>query len=132
MSITGINHYNLRARRQLLDELRDFYVSVVGLIPGARPPFKSFGYWLYAGGQAVLHLSEASQDEQRTIHIKSTFDHVAFTCTDIDAARARLQEHGVQYTYDEVPLTGARQLFFSDPAGNGVELNCPASAGHST
>jgi hypothetical protein len=36
MSITGLNHYNLRAPRQLLDELRHFYVAVVGLMSGPR------------------------------------------------------------------------------------------------
>jgi len=125
MSVTGLNHYNLRAHRQLLDELRLFYVAVVGLTPGPRPPFKNFGYWLYAGKQDVLHLSEAAPNEERAVDVVSTLDHVAFTCTDFRAASARLQQHNVSYTTDEVPLTGKRQLFFNDPAGNGVELNCP-------
>jgi hypothetical protein len=34
MSVTGLNHYNLCAPRQLLDELRHFYVAVVGLVSG--------------------------------------------------------------------------------------------------
>lgn len=57
MSVIGLDHYNLRAPRPLLDTLRDFYIDVVGLRLGARPPFRSHGYWLYAGAQAVLHLS---------------------------------------------------------------------------
>lgn len=113
MSITGTNHYNLRAKRQLLNELRDFYVSVVGLIPGTRPPFKSFGCWLYAGGQDVQQLTESFQDEERSTHVKSTIDHVAFTCTYIHAARARLQQNRVHYTFDEVPITWACQLFLA-------------------
>lgn len=124
MSVIGLNHCNLRADRQLLDELRHFYIVVVGLTPGARPPFKSFGYWLYAGGHDVLHLTESAPGEQRSKNVASTVDHVAFTCTDFDAALARLQQHSVPYTLDEVPLTGGRQVFFNDPAGNGVELSC--------
>lgn len=125
MSITGFNHFNLRARRQLLDDLRQFYVAVVGLTPGARPPLKSFGYWLYAGNQAILHLSEAAPNEERSTNVVSTMDHVAFACTDMVAALARLQQHNVPYRTGEVPVSGERQLFFRDPAGNGVELNCP-------
>jgi catechol-2,3-dioxygenase len=127
MSVIGLNHYNLRAPRPLLDELRHFYVEVVGLTSGPRPPLKSFGYWLYAGNQAVLHLSQAGEDEDHPKNVVSTFDHVAFTCTDLAAAADRLRAHQVPYTIDAVPLTGAEQLFFSDPAGNGIELNRPGN-----
>lgn len=123
MPVTGISHYNLRAGRVVLDALRDFYVNVVGLDAGYRPPFSSYGYWLYAGSQAVLHLSEASPGEARAAHVTNTFDHVAFACEDIPAARARLEKFNVRYRSDDVPLTRQHQLFFSDPAGNGVELN---------
>jgi hypothetical protein len=57
--VHGFSHYNLRAPHALLETLRAFYSEVVGLTPGARPAFTSFGYWLYAGDEAVLHLSEA-------------------------------------------------------------------------
>jgi catechol 2,3-dioxygenase-like lactoylglutathione lyase family enzyme len=125
--VTGFNHFNLVADRSLLEELRGFYTAVVGLTPGPRPPFRRFGYWLYAGPQAVLHLSEASAGDVRHANPRSTFDHVAFTCTDFPAAIARLQAQGIAHHIDAVPLTGQRQIFFKDPAGNGIELNFPAS-----
>jgi catechol 2,3-dioxygenase-like lactoylglutathione lyase family enzyme len=82
MATLGLHHYNLRAERELLDTLRDFYCATVGLQVGRRPPFQSFGYWLYAGGNAVLHLSEARPGEKRVSNVATTFDHVAFDCTD--------------------------------------------------
>ena len=124
--ISGFDHYSLAADRALLDQLRDFYVAVVGLQNGPRPPFQSFGYWLYAGGRDVLHLSEAQPNDPRQENARSTFDHAAFSCTDLDAAVARLLVRSIEYRTAEVPLTGQRQLFFRDPAGNGVELTCPA------
>src|SRR5450631_2542551 len=130
MSITGLSHVNLRADRQLLEELKRFYTDVVGLVPGARPPFAQFGYWLYAGTHDVLHLSEASAGDVRARAIVSTIDHVAFACTDIAAATARLEEHQVPYQCDAVPRTVERQLFFRDPAGNRVELNGPGPGAH--
>ena len=123
MSIKGFSHYNLRAARPVLDLLRDFYVNVVGLQPGFRPPFKNHGYWLYAGSEAVLHLSEASPGELRPANVVNTFDHVAFSCTGPSEHEARLRALNIRYTTDDVPLTGQHQIFFVDPAGNGVELN---------
>jgi len=122
MPITGFNHFNLRASRPILDELRDFYVSVVGLELGRRPPFESFGYWLYAGTHDVLHLTEAALGEHRPTNGKSTFDHVALTCTGLAEFEQRLHQYGIEFTKDHVPLTGQIQVFFNDPAGNGIEL----------
>src|SRR2546427_214275 len=97
MPTIGFSHYNLRAPRDLLDALRDFYCEVVGLAPGARPPFSNFGYWLYAGDHDVLHLSEAAAGDARVVGVKSTFDHVAFTCTGRADAEQRLSRHGIDY-----------------------------------
>ncbi|KAB0643631.1 VOC family protein [Burkholderia latens] len=123
MSVIGLNHYNLRADRATLDTLRDFYVNVVGLEPGYRPPFQSAGYWLYAGKQAILHLSEARPGEVRPSHAVNTFDHMAFSCENAAAMERRLADARVRYSRTYVPLTRQLQLFFTDPAGNGIELN---------
>lgn len=123
MPAIGLHHYNLRAPAPLLAQLRDFYCDLVGLRVGERPPFASTGYWLYAGEQAVLHLSTALDGDIRHTAMPTTFDHAAFACTDFAAMRAKLAARGIAYTADEVPLLKQRQLFFSDPAGNGVELN---------
>jgi glyoxylase I family protein len=127
--LTGFNHYNLRANRALLDALRDFYVDVVGLSQGPRPPFNTFGYWLYIGSDAVLHLSLTRDGEQRPPNIVNTFDHVAFSCVDRPAAEATLQRLGIRYRSIALPDADLHQLFFNDPAGNGVELNFTEPAG---
>jgi len=123
MPVLGFSHYNLRAARPLLDTLRDFYADIVGLEAGYRPPFRSFGYWLYAGGQAVLHLSEAGPEERREPGSTHTFDHAAFRCSDLAATERLLSARGVAFERADVPATHQVQLFFTDPAGNGVELN---------
>ena len=123
MPIIAIDHYNLRAERALLDRLRDFYVDVVGLVPGARPPFRSFGYWLYIGDQSVLHLTEAPPLEGGVAGTVSSFSHVAFACAGVAEFEARLQKNSIRYETDYVPGRRIIQLFLSDPAGNGVELS---------
>lgn len=123
MPILGFSHYNLRAPRALLDELRAFYCDVVGLEPGHRPPFRSFGYWLYAGGYPILHLSEAGPGEIRPAQPQGTFDHAAFRCTGRAQFEETLNLRGIPYRLATVPATQQVQIFLTDPAGNGVELN---------
>lgn len=123
MAAIGFNHYNLRAPRELLDKLKEFYSEVVGLSVGERPPFPSFGYWLYADGRAVLHLSEAHADEHRATNVVAIFDHVAFSCVNREEMEAVLRERDIAFQAVQVSLTGQVQLFFRDPAGNGVELD---------
>jgi catechol-2,3-dioxygenase len=128
MPLVGFSHYNLRASRDTLDALRDFYVNIVGLREGERPPFHHYGYWLYAGNDAVLHLSEVNPGEVRHTQVSGTFDHVAFSCTDAAQFEAHLTRSGIRYHGDVVPASGQYQLFFQDPAGNGVELNFAGEA----
>ena len=82
MTITGFAHYNLRAPRELLDQLRDFYCEVVGLTVGPRPPFSSYGHWLYIKEHDVLHLSELTNGSFSIAHAHTTFDHAAFRASD--------------------------------------------------
>ena len=122
MTVTAFAHYNLSAHRDLLDALRDFYVNVVGLRLGDRPALRRFGYWLYAGDAAALHLSEASPGDTRLRQVSGTFNHGAFLAVGFRSAQQRLADHGVVVRVAEDPLLHQRQLFFLDPAGNGVEL----------
>jgi catechol-2,3-dioxygenase len=127
MTVRGFDHYNLRADRAVLDELRDFYRDVVGLTVGERPPFRRFGYWLYSGDKAVLHLSLTDDGEQRSRAAVNTFSHAAFNCTGRAEFEQRLKARGVAYRTAQVPLLNLAQLFFHDPAGNGVELQFDAT-----
>jgi catechol 2,3-dioxygenase-like lactoylglutathione lyase family enzyme len=108
-----------------MEQVREFYESVVGLTVGARPPFNSFGYWLYADRRDVLHLSEERSDDKRRAGSDLTFDHVAFESSNWELHIQRLLNAAVPFTQEVVPSTGRRQIFFRDPAGNGVELIFP-------
>ena len=126
-SVSGICHFNLRAHRELLEELRVFYTEVVGLSVGFRPAFRSNGYWLYAGSKNVLHLTEAHASESIQVGSMTTFNHIAFASSRPDSYTQRLQSRCISFETDTVPETGQIQLFFKDPAGNGVELNFSGS-----
>ena len=125
--IEGINHYNLRADEKTIEVLKEFYIEIVGLKLGHRPPFKNGGYWLYANQKDVLHLSFSKNGIVNELNVNSTFDHMAFTCQDENIYIDLLTRKNIKFSIREVPEIGTRQIFFKDPAGNGIELIFPNS-----
>lgn len=123
MPIHSLNHINISADRATLDALKNFYCDVLGLMEGHRPPFSRFGYWLYAGELALVHLVESRAGEAREMGAMNTFDHFAFDYTDRAAMEAKLIAQGVAFETAHVPATRQVQLFVKDPAGNKLELN---------
>ncbi|MET0225067.1 MAG: VOC family protein [Dokdonella sp.] len=122
---SGLAHINFRAPEAMIERLRAFYRDIVGLSDGPRPPFRSRGYWLYAGGRDVLHLTITADEDNRHGQPERSgwFDHIAWACTDADAIRARLDAAAIPYDVGEVPGSRQLQMFLTDPAGVGVELN---------
>src|SRR5579863_263793 len=110
MATLGLDHYNIRAPSPLLEELRDFYVATLGLRVGPRPRFRTHGYWLYAGEQAVLHLSGTRVGEVREVGAAPTFDHVAFRCDDAATMRLTLDAAGISYAVEDAPERAQRQI----------------------
>ena len=125
MTIGTIQHFNVRLPMPELLRVRDFYRDVLGLVEGPRPPFRFKGFWLYAGDEPVLHLSETREGEEVPLleQRRSAINHIAFTCTGIEDLRSRLDSNEVEYEVTEVPQRDQTQIFFVDPAGVRVELN---------
>lgn len=123
MPVTEINHYNLRAPRDIMHVLKDFYCDVIGLKVGPRDGFTSYGFWLYIGNNDVLHIAEYKGEGAPLVNVLTTFDHVAFTCTDFPAMETHLKEHQVPYSIRMVPAINVQQINLKDPVGNGIELN---------
>jgi catechol 2,3-dioxygenase-like lactoylglutathione lyase family enzyme len=123
MAIQGMNHFNV-----LTDDVeatRKFYVNILGLTVGPRPPFSFGGIWLYAGGKPILHISERELPRERS----GVIDHIAFTSSDLKGTLSTLDRNAVPYSVSKQMQTGIWQVFFRDPMGAMVELDFdPAEA----
>ncbi|WOD17484.1 VOC family protein [Paraburkholderia kirstenboschensis] len=111
-----------------LDTARRFFVDVVGLTQGARPPFSVGGYWLYANGRPVIHLVEATVPGT-SVRAAPRIDHIAFrleSAAEWQALLARLRATGVAYQTAQVPPMGpqeaAMQIFVALAPGVVVEF----------
>jgi catechol 2,3-dioxygenase-like lactoylglutathione lyase family enzyme len=123
--LKNLNHLLVLA--QDLEATRDFYADVLGLEVGPRPSFKSPGYWLYLGDQAVVHLANKDSDSENTG--TGPIDHVAFEATGLKEMIARLEELAISVRHHKVPDLDLHQVFIHDPNGVKIELNYPASEG---
>ena len=63
MVVSRLQHVNIRCSDAVAS--RNFYVTLMGLKEGPRPPFESQGYWLYAGSEPVVHLVQKPSGETK-------------------------------------------------------------------
>ncbi len=116
--ITEMNHFTVLAED--LDATLHFYVDVLGLTEGPRPPLGFPGAWLYAGGRPVLHVvgGRALPAEPRGV-----LDHMAFSAAGLVEIARRLDGANVPYDLRRQPSSRVWQLFFFDLNGARVELD---------
>lgn len=118
MAIVGMNHFTVLTDN--LDASRDFYVDVLGLEEGYRPPLGFPGAWLYCNGQAVLHIIAGRTLPQPRAGV---LDHIAFSAKNLTATVSKLKARGIEYNLRRQNESGTWQLFCFDPSGARVEMD---------
>ncbi|MFW2541332.1 VOC family protein [Primorskyibacter sp. 2E107] len=119
MPLTAFDHVNIRTTN--LAAMVDWYGRILGLFPGARPPFHIGGAWLYLGDQPFVHLVEVVSDPQSGGDI--TLEHFSFRAQDMPAFIALLREDGIEHSIDPVPEFPIVQVNFRDPDGNHIHID---------
>jgi catechol 2,3-dioxygenase-like lactoylglutathione lyase family enzyme len=123
MPVDRLQHVNIRCAD--VEAAKEFYVRVLGLEVGPRPPFQSSGYWMYLDGHPIVHLVQRPAGEDPKSG-GGNLDHVGFGGVDLEGTRAQLQAAGIPYREQIVPRDGSVQIFVEDPDGIKVELNFDA------
>lgn len=118
MAIVGMNHFTVLSDN--LDTTKAFYIGLLGLAEGYRPPLGFPGIWLYSGDQAILHVVAGRPLPPDP---RGVLDHMAFTARDLPATVARLKARGIPYDLRKQADSGTWQLFCFDPCGARVELD---------
>jgi catechol 2,3-dioxygenase-like lactoylglutathione lyase family enzyme len=118
MPVAGMNHFTVLTSD--LDACKRFYTDLLGLEPGFRPDLGFPGVWLYAGGQAVLHVIAG---RPLPADPRGVLDHMAFTATDLPGTVAKLKARQIDYDLRRQAQSGTWQLFCFDPNGARVELD---------
>ena len=114
--ITGLDHLQLAMPAGKEAEARAFYSDLLGLAELEKPPQLAGrgGCWFALGTQA-LHLGVD------TPFVPARKAHPAFTVTDLEALRARLEVANIS-TLDDFTLPHVRRFYAADPFGNRLEF----------
>jgi catechol 2,3-dioxygenase-like lactoylglutathione lyase family enzyme len=121
IEVSTLHHFTIGCTVDELPPLLAFYTRTIGLKQGFRPALRHPGHWLYAGGEAILHLNALLA----TSHAQGAgpVDHVALKAHGLEATRQALR--AAEVAFRETPLKGTslHQVFLQDPLGLTVELN---------
>ncbi|MET0370233.1 MAG: VOC family protein [Sphingobium sp.] len=124
MTVESLDHVNIRVADP--DATMTFFIDILGMaVSPIRPT------WITdTAGRPVIHVGsiDASYptDEWRPFvgaRDSGAVHHVALGCTDYDRVLARLCEHGLAHTTNDVPRATLRQIFVAEPGGVMLELN---------
>lgn len=138
MPINKLAHVAIRSTN--LEATRRFYVDILGMREGFRPPFNFPGLWLYGAEDErdCVHVIGIDQNDpsgliaylgdraEGSLYGSASVDHIAFQATDLPEMLRKLEAVGLPYRERTVPGLGVHQLFVEDPSGVTVELNFPA------
>jgi len=119
LPIRAVHHISLQTKR--LAESRKFYCEVMGFREIERPNFNFSGAWLFNYG-VQIHLIEHPSAPDPQGEIITRANHVAFHVDDMEVARQRLVEAGIEFRENLIAERNLHQLFFRDPDGHHLEL----------
>ena len=140
MMIRRLEHYNIRTTK--FEETVKFYDDVLGMKCKRAPmaPENMPATWIYDdSGVPAVHLTPVDPQDPVASYAKmaqyrgvaedvafqgsGAIDHIAFECEGYDEILGRLEAQNRDYTANEFPEFGLRQLFITDPNGVTLELN---------
>ena len=118
ISITSLQHVNVRVQPALEAEAKNFYGSLLGLTEVAKPPeAKQRGGAWYQLGSVQLHLSrDAGADNEGSKR------HICFHVANLEEAKNHLANAGIEILPDDEPMAGYPRFYVRDPGGNLIEV----------
>jgi glyoxylase I family protein len=123
VELTSLNHVAVCVTD--VERSKRFYREVLGLKEVDRPAFPFDGAWyeLADGRQFHLIVHDRPLTLRGTTEIDLRDGHIAFGVKDFDGAVVHLRAAGVECVARPENVTPWKQIYFTDPDGNVIELN---------
>jgi catechol 2,3-dioxygenase-like lactoylglutathione lyase family enzyme len=113
----AVQHHHIHFASNQLDEMRAWYATVFGAVPGMRGKFK-------AADLPGVNLSWNQVGSPPAPTKGRTMDHIGFEVRNLEAYCKKLEAAGVKFDrgYTKLPALGLEVAFFTDPWGTNIEL----------
>ena len=112
--VVGVDHVQVTAPDELVDETCDWYRSCLGLPEMTKPEgTRPVGAWFRAGSQEV-HVGVDEHNPHKTAHF-------GLVVTDFGAVVERLRGSGC-HIEQASSIPGRHRCYTRDPAGNRIEI----------
>jgi len=122
LDITSLHHVAVCVTD--LQRAKRFYGEVLGLQEIHRPRLGVDGAWYgLENGQLHLIVHPPTRTLRGTRDIDAADGHLALRISDYERAATHLKAHGVELLQRPQNATPWKQLYFTDPDGNVIELN---------
>lgn len=118
LELGRLEHVNIRTAN--LQEMVGWYIRVLGMTEGWRPPFGFPGAWLYAGEHPVVHFVGTPDAPAGT---DPKIEHFALSASGLSSFRKRLDAEGIAHSIDTVPDFHLVQVNLRDPDGNHIHID---------
>jgi catechol 2,3-dioxygenase-like lactoylglutathione lyase family enzyme len=118
MKLGALDHVNVRTAK--VQAMREWYVRVLGMVDGDRPPFPFPGAWLYTNDYPVVHLVGV---EAEPANADPKLEHFAFAASGLQEFKVKLEQLGEKYDVRVVPKIGLVQFNIWDPDGNHIHID---------
>jgi predicted enzyme related to lactoylglutathione lyase len=115
--VTGVDFVSVPTRD--LEGAVAFYGTVLGLRRSMYKPERNFAEF----ETGTVTLSVVNPERMGIGDFKPNANHLALQVEDVPAARARLQERGVEFMGDIFDTGVCHMAFFADPDGNALMLH---------
>ncbi|CAB5506126.1 hypothetical protein [uncultured Gammaproteobacteria bacterium] len=122
------NHIGLRCKN--IDTIATFFIEIIGLMKGFRPPFTFSGYWLYLPQNkhnAIIHIfaEEANFNgfSSKTNNNNNLLDHIAFSRNDYSDFIQHITNLKISFNENFVPDSNTQQVFVKGPENLIIEID---------
>ena len=120
MEVKLLEHVNLRTTE--IEKLEEWYIRILGLKKGYRPPFSTKGTWLYAADIPMIHLVDVNDTSKEKM---PRMEHFCMRATGLQDFLNRLKENDIPYETVRVPELRVLQVHLSDPDDNHLHIDFP-------
>lgn len=121
MQIVKLDHVNVRTTQ--LNDMINWYTTILDMRSGYRPYFPFPGAWMYAGESPVVHLVDIDGDPGIGAEVELKLEHFALTGSDLESFVAKLESMDEKYLRGEVADLNIIQINVWDPDGNHIHVD---------